>query len=241
MAVAPTQAQTPTPAVIRVQVTDPAGAPLARAELAILQLRSSDAIAVATTDSAGQHTFTLALDSTRYRITARKVGFVPTIRLLPITRGDTTTLELNMAAVDEVQQLPTVTTTQTYRLQADPGDREGFDRRCADASVTCVREDYLAARPGYDLTGVLNHTTGIIPTVSTPAHPSPPKMSGLFSGKCVPTFYVNGFRWGLSWADLESAYTPPEITGIEVYPAGQPRPGRFSGETTCGVVAVWTK
>jgi hypothetical protein len=234
-------AQTPARAVVRVTVTDPAGTPLPRAELAIIGLRSTDAVAVAATDSAGRHTFRIALDSARYRITARKVGFVPTIRLLNAAVGDTTVLELRLATVTAVQELPKVTTTQTYRLQADPGDREGFERRCADKAVSCVREDYLADRPNGDLTGVLNHTPGIIPTISTPGHPSPPKMLGLFPGKCVPDFYVNGFKWGLRWTDLVSAYPPTEITGIEVYPAGQPRPGRFSGEPTCGVVAVWTK
>jgi hypothetical protein len=233
--------QTPASAVVRVTVTDAVGTPLPRAELAIIGLRSTDAVAVAATDSAGRHTFRLVLDSARYRITARKVGFVPTIRLLSAAAGDTTVLELRLATVTAVQELPRVTTSQTYRLQADPGDREGFERRCADKSVSCVREDFLATRPNDDLTDVLNHTPGIIPTISTPAHPSPPKMSGLFSGKCVPDFYVNGFKWGLSWADLVNAYNPAAITGIEVYPAGQPRPGRFSGVPTCGVVAVWTK
>ncbi len=203
---APAVAQTRMPAVVHVRVTDATGAPIARAEVAILEARRPEAVAVATTDSTGRHTFSLRLDSASYRLTARKIGYLATIRRLLVSAGDTTTVELRLAAVEAVRQLPTVRTRATYRIDADPGDRDGFERRCAVGSVSCVREDYLAQRPSADLTNVLNHVPGVIPTISTPSHPSPPLMSGLFAGKCVPAFYVNGFRWGLGWADLETAY-----------------------------------
>ena len=225
--------------MVRVHITDANGAPIARAEVAVLDARRPEAVAVATTDTAGKHTFTLSLPGSSYRLTARKLGYLATIRRLLVSAGDTTMVELRLASVAAVQQLPTVRTQEMFRIDADPGDRDGFERRCAVKSVSCVRADYLKDRPSTDLTNVLNHVPGIIPTISTPSHPSPPLMSGLFTGKCVPAIYVNGFRWGLGWADLQTAYTPAEISGVEVYPAGQPRPGRFAGDPDCGVIAIW--
>jgi Carboxypeptidase regulatory-like domain len=237
----PAAAQTRAPAVVRVRVTDVAGTPIANAELAILAAKAPDAVAVATTDTAGRHEFTVAIDGAAYRITARKLGYVATIRRLRVAPGDTTSLELRLAAVAAVQRLPTVVTRETYRLDLDPGVREGFRQRCASPIVACVGDSTLAEYPSGDLLSFLNRTDGIIPQPDNGFAPHAPKMYATFGSTCEPTYYVNGFRWGLRWADLAQAYRGFAVKGIEVYRAGQPRPGRFSGEPSCGVIVFWLK
>jgi hypothetical protein len=236
----PAAGQTHPPAVVRVQVADIAGTPIPRAELAILGLHDSSAVAAASTDSAGRHTFVLTLDSTRYRITARKLGFLATIRLLVLRPGDTVSLELRMATVAAVQ-LPAVVTRGTYRLDLDPGTRDGFAQRCASPIVACVGDSTLASRPSADLLSFLNRANGVIAQPDNGYAPPPPKMYGTFTGTCEPAYYVNGFRWGLRWQDLASSYLGFAIEGIEVYRAGQPRPARFGGDPDCGVIVIWTK
>jgi hypothetical protein len=241
----PLGAQRPATAVVRVRVTDPAGAPVARAELAILDAAAPEAVAVATTDSAGRHTFSLALGSAGYRITARKLGFVSTIRRLAVAPGDTVTVDLRLAAMAAVQELPMVVTREHYRLDTDPGNREGFAQRCASPLVACIADSTLAARPSGDLLSFLNHAHGMIPQSDNGYAPDPPKMFGTFTGQCEPVYYVNGFRWpkdtGFGWKALAEAYRGFAVEGIEVYRAGQPRPGRFSGDPGCGVVVFWLK
>ena len=238
----PAAAQTaPAPAVVQVHVSDVTGTPIPNAELAVLNAGNPDAVAVATTDSTGSHTFSLSLPGRRYRITARKLGFVATIRLLPLTPGDTTSLELRLAAVAAVQQLPTVVTRESYRLDLDPGTREGFTQRCASPIVACVGDSTLARRPSADLLSFLNRTDGIIPQSDNGFAPDPPKMYATFGGQCEPAYYVNGFRWGLDWQQLAEAYRGFAVQGIEVYRAAQPRPGRFVGDPGCGVIVFWLK
>ncbi len=240
LAAAPLRAQHPLPAVVRVHVTDATGAPIVRADVAILDESRPEAVAVATTDSTGRHTFSIVPRATRYRVTVRKVGYLATTRRLLVSPGDTTAIELRIAGVPTATQLPTVVTRETYRVDRDPGFREGFAQRCRAISVSCITEDSLVTRPN-DLDHFFNQVPELIHVASSAALPAQPMMYGATGGVCTPTFYVDGFRWSLSWKELAEAYGPRELTGIEVYPTGKARPMRWAGDPTCGVVVFWTK
>jgi hypothetical protein len=40
---------------------------------------------------------------------------------------------------------------------------------------------------------------------------------------------------------LNPPCTPTNVKAVEVYPPEKPRPLRFQGDPTCGVVVIWTK
>jgi hypothetical protein len=61
------------------------------------------------------------------RIGLRKLGYRPTELVLHEGASEPVLL-------DPVVSLPTVRTTARYRLDTDPGDRAGFERRCQQAS-----------------------------------------------------------------------------------------------------------
>jgi len=185
-------------------------------------------------------------------ITVRKVGYKPLTLFVPIA-GDTTNAEMQPTAPTE---LPTVVTSEHYRLDTDPGQWAGFGIRCQSRLVSCVDSTTLADRPSYRLHDFLIKQDGILPTcgVSTgrrsssstpgclaqmrPAVPGGPRL-------CTPTYFVDGIQWtpmsGSAQAEVDQAFGYGQAKGIEVYLASQPRPIRFTGDPNCGAIVIWTK
>jgi hypothetical protein len=176
-----------------------------------------------------------------------------------VSRADTASItELLEPAVT----LAPVVTTEKYRIDRDVGRWEGFEQRCQSRSVTCIRTEDLERRPAANLADFLIRAEGVTlgacgggsghggagrnaqcgkiamkPVVIPPAY-------------CEPTFFVDGFEWNShmgSPADMapntppQAPYTPSNVKAVEVYPPERPRPARFQGDPTCGVVVVWTK
>lgn len=74
-------------------------------------------------------------------------------------------------------------------------------------------------------------------------------MRGLFTDRCAPSLFLNGFAMFLadfgsapfSFADLDAMVRPDEVLAIEIYAAGQVPPALGAGMSGCGAIAVWTR
>jgi hypothetical protein len=74
-------------------------------------------------------------------------------------------------------------------------------------------------------------------------------MRGLFSSRCMPAVYLNGFPFmggdtlmpPLSAMDFDSLIRTEELHGIEIYAAGQVPPQFQLGMTGCGTIVLWTR
>ena len=89
-------AQKPAPAVVRAQVTDTAHAPMANAAVAIIRGRDS-VMQAGITNATGRFTFTFQTDSALHRVTARRIGYLATTRLVRAAPGDTIDVVLVLA------------------------------------------------------------------------------------------------------------------------------------------------
>jgi hypothetical protein len=187
----------------------------------------------------------------------RKVGYEA--KQLILSRADTTAItELLEPAVT----LAPVITTEKYRIDLDAGKWDGFETRCHSKSVTCFRNEDLEKQPVANLADFILRADGV--TIGACAGGSGRGGAGRNAqcGKiamkpvvippafCQPTFFVDGFEWNPRMGaptDLaphtppQAPYTPTNVKGVEVYPPERPRPLRFEGDPTCGVVVIWTK
>jgi hypothetical protein len=182
----------------------------------------------------------------------RKLGYEA--KQVLVNRADTVPITEIM---DPVVALAPVVTTERYRIDRDAGTWKSFEQRCQSKAVTCIKQDALEKRPTANLADFLVHADGVTigacgggrtrtsecgkiamrPTVIPPAF-------------CQPTFFVDGFEWSPQAgapSDLVpnrpagAPYTPVNVKAVEVYAPDRPRPLRFSGDPTCGVVVIWTK
>ena len=92
-------AQSPPPAVVRVEVTqaESGALALALAGADIIVLRNGVATLIAKSDVNGRHAFQIDVDTGRYSVAVRKIGYIRTVRLLPIHAGDTLSVSLSLA------------------------------------------------------------------------------------------------------------------------------------------------
>jgi len=213
-------------------------------------------------------TGTARLDFITYRgiaaiVELRKIGYEA--KQVVVSQDTASVTELLTRAT----QLAPVITTETYRLDRDPGLREGFDERCTAKLVTCYRDDDLAKHAIGNLADLLIHAYGIVlgscgtgATISM-GRGVTDRSRSTQCGKiamrpltippsfCSPTVFVDGHEWpaaGGPSIDLSpgkpstAAFGPTAITKIEVYPPEKSRPLRFQGsDPTCGAVVIWTK
>ena len=191
-------------------------------------------------------------------IEIRKVGYNTVGPILLDPLADTTLLiPMSKVAVN----LPAVVSTAPYSITRDPGDWSGFEQRCGVKHAACIREEELSTHPSAKLQDFLARADGIVPKCGVPAPQAVPAGRGARprsstvcvalmhatsgTGLCTPTFFVNGFEWsplgGIAQQDLEVAFAPTDIKGIEVYDGQKRRPLRFGGAFGCGVIAIWTK
>jgi len=187
----------------------------------------------------------------------RKLGYEA--KQVMVSRADTASIT---EVLEPAVTLAPVVTTEKYRVDRDGGRWEGFEQRCQSRSVTCFRTDDLERRPTANLADFLIHAEGV--TIGACGGGSGRGSAGRNAqcGKiamkpvvippafCEPTFFVDGFEWNShmgSPADMapntpaQAPYTPNNVKAVEVYPPERPRPPRFQGDPTCGVVVIWTK
>jgi hypothetical protein len=162
--------------------------------------------------------------------------------------------------------LPAMVTTEKYRVDRDLGQREGFAMRCRSGHVDCTDEETLVAHPTWTLYDFIKKAEGVQPwcgdspvkfaklnpqllqpdpqAKKTPATCLAKMTPTSGTGRCTPTYFLNGFEWaplaGESQIDL-SGFSPSQLEGIEVYDSIRSRPMRFGGDPFCGVVVIWTK
>lgn len=171
----------------------------------------------------------------------RKVGFVPE-SLFVHSLGDTTRVRLR-----PLIDLPAV------RIAGIRSDRAGFRARCEIRGVECFVTEQLSARPSARIADYLGRVPGNERRCAGRLDDCTILMRASTGGKCVPTYFLDGGlvkplpprgRGGSganALADLERFLTPTQLSGIEVYRAGQSIPQRFEPGNGCGAVIIWTK
>ena len=136
----PSCAQSRSPAVVSVRVTDTAGAPMAGVTVIVLHGRSNAATFMRTTPGSGRVWFEFFPESGGYRIVARKLGFLQTMRLLRVAPGDTTTLAL------AISRLPTQLDTVRVDARARSDDYHIDAAMIAHIQHHYVKDAYDAMR-----------------------------------------------------------------------------------------------
>ncbi len=181
-----------------------------------------------------------------------KLGYRPWSQI--VDAADTGSITVVLSRIPE---LAPMVTTEKYLIQHDPGQRDGFEARCAAANVSCVRDSLLAQYPSRTLGDMLLKSPTVKPCGGSPRPVGgvpascAVRMDGLTGGNCTPTYYVDGFRWDAAriGAPIDPAYGGTRqapfnwsnVSGIEVYPAAAARAARFAGDPDCGVIVIWTK
>jgi hypothetical protein len=187
----------------------------------------------------------------------RKLGYQP--KSVLINKGDTIPIT---ELLEPVAQLAPVVTTEKFRIDRDAGLRDGFETRCQSKSAYCIRPDEIEKHATASLADLLVRADGF--TIGSCGGGSGRYMANRNAqcGKiamrpttippafCQPPVFIDGFEWDAhpgSAIDLvpgqpaQAPFTPVNVKSIEVYPPGKPRPLRFSGDPSCGVVVIWTK
>jgi hypothetical protein len=212
----------------------------------------------ATTTATG----TARIDFVAYRgdatlVELRKLGYQA--KQLLVSKSDTAAIT---EVLDRAIQLAPVVSTEHYRIDRDPGLRDGFETRCQSKLVTCFRDEDLLKKQNGNLADVLIHANGITIgacgggsgklTASRSAQCGKIAMHSATTPPpyCAPTYFIDGIAWNpivgtpvdvVPGPPPAAPYTPENVKSIEVYPAGQIRPLRFEGDVTCGAVVIWTK
>ncbi len=184
-------------------------------------------------------------------VQVRMLGYEPWSSV--IDPADTTPITVIFKRVTE---LAAVVTKAPMNIAKDPGLRDGFEQRCQNAHVTCVREDVIDAHPSGTIGDLILRADGVLcgsgPHCGIFMHSLVPTGGkGRGSRLCTPTYYIDGYPWDLKamgGPPIGNPYAPPtadfnqsNVKSVEVYAPDVPRPLRFSGNPLCGVVALWTK
>lgn len=139
------------PSLIRVHVTDSAGAPVPDAEVALMR-GLKQVLASARTNATGDHEFLVELDSTDYSVVARKIGYTRGDRFIAVERA-----AVNAHVVMKVipaNALPTVTVLvedlkrKSYHIDADDIAATDVPVRDALEIVYRLRPEMLVSRSG---------------------------------------------------------------------------------------------
>lgn len=181
-------------------------------------------------------TVLLAFVSSSALVRVRKVGYAPWISI--VDPSDTLPITV---ALQRIVALDPVMSTAKLSITADPGLRDGFERRCQAAHVTCVRDGDMRDAGVRTIGDYIQRADGMSKGLS---------MAGTFGGNCTPTFFVDGFRWDSKALGLpidkpggkhQAPFLPANVQNVEVYAATTARPLRFEGDPNCGVIVIWTK
>jgi vitamin B12 transporter len=145
----PTAAQTHALATLTGNVTDPGGASIAAAQIAIESVPSMGEPEHTVSTSDGR--FSLALTPGRYRVTISRDSFARVIQEVTIAAGETR--ELNVRMTLEPLSAKVVVTAQTLPLDASssPAPVTILTREQIDQRVATSLPDLLATLPGFSL------------------------------------------------------------------------------------------
>jgi hypothetical protein len=172
-------------------------------------------------------------------VQVRKLGYEPWQSV--VSAADT--MPVTVVLKHAVAQLPTVLSTARPDISKDAGVRDGFEHRCEAANVSCLRDDVIASHPSTTIGELLSKLPGIIPGTGLSMH-------SVTGGTCMPNYFVDGHQWNVRAMGLpietgtiprKAAFSSSDIAKIEVYPADAVRPLRFTGNSSCGTIAIWTK
>jgi hypothetical protein len=173
-------------------------------------------------------------------IETKKVGYQP-LRLR-LNARDTAAVTILM---ERAVELPAVVATAPYRLDTDPGNRDGFERRCAVHNVSCVRSNVLSDHPARALSEIYGLSGADVMRTCAPRGTA--KRCSVTVNQCSPKIFVDGFpappppRGVGVVDDLDSRISPDDVAGVEVYPPGM-APLRFYEGSGCNAaIVIWTK
>ena len=119
----------------------------------------------------------------------------------------------------------------------------GFEDRCQQRGVFCVREEELAQKSSSRLSDFIIQARGVVrrcPTSTASCSLSMRVSGGL--AECAPDFVVDGRLFqipGDVMSELERFLMPRAVKGIEVYIAPQQIPREIDRGTGCGAIVIW--
>ena len=173
-------------------------------------------------------------------VRVQKIGYKPWQSIV----DPRDTMPVTVVLEHAIAELPTVLSTAKPDISKDAGTRDGFEHRCQAANVSCVRDDVIASHPSTTLGDLLSKLPGFIPGTGLSMHSTT-------GGRCMPNYFVDGHEWNskaMGGPPIETGTVPrkapfssSDIEEVEVYPADAVRPLRFTGNSSCGTIAIWTK
>ena len=236
----------PSERVLRGQVTDPEGAPLAYANIQINGGRRY------ISDDSGRFTMPITV-SGGFMLLFRRIGFNP--EELKLDSVPTAVLRIRMSpAAASLPEMRVIASSPFASLNT-----YGFYRRMADVERGINRgyfitPEELQTRNPFMVTSAVEHLPNIrIRPAPFPlmAGPKPPLNLRIEDGiGCPLTVYVDRVRVspvlsrGGSMRDehINTLLVPTTMAGVEVYPRRAGAPPEFAlSNGTCGVVLIWTK
>jgi len=242
-------ASSPSPAqVVRGQVVQQEdGTPVAYATVLLSHTRRN-VNARAVTDSSGRFRARLSLRGEYDVFVGRVDSWTNTGRRLAVMREDTFTVLVQVPR--EVISLPAlnvVASTRSRRLES-----VGYYRRSLSGSGTYIGPARIRARHWINTSRLLSSVT--VRTMINERNPfstfafdafaefRPSDAFGELYGTCVPTFFVNGTRYGPAYADLVDQVSPEEIEGVEIYHNSWSAPLEYTAMSSfCGAILVWLR
>ena len=235
----------PSERVLRGQVTDPEGAPLAYANVQINGGRRY------ISDDSGRFTMPITV-SGGFMLLFRRIGFNP--EEMKLDSVPTAVLRVRMSpAAAALPEMRVIASSPFASLNI-----YGFYRRMADVERGINRgyfitPEELQTRNPFMVTSAVEHLPNIrirpapLPLV---AGPKPPLNLRIEDGRgCPLTVYVDRVkvspvlsRGAMRDEHINTLLVPTTLAGVEVYPRRAGAPPEFAlSDGTCGVVLIWTK
>ena len=100
------------------------------------------------------------------------------------------------------------------------------------ASAVQKRIASLRAAPGVTL--YPSGTPGGSPAISI-------RGGGIGGGACQPGIVIDGMMYNGGAEDLDMLVKPDDIAGLAVYRGASETPVEYQGQSSCGVIQVWTR
>jgi hypothetical protein len=167
----------------------------------------------------------------------RALGYAMEQRPIVLAAGGDTTFSIRLTSVKQVLDTFHVIAQRVYNR-----DSFGFEQRRKAGWGTFFDEQDVRRRRPYDLFTLLYDVpslqvwrNGFAATILM--------RSGLAGDKCVPEFYVDGWRMPqYMLRDLDMLVSPDQLLGMEVYQANHAPPQfQSSPMTGCGSIVIWTR
>jgi hypothetical protein len=130
-------------------------------------------------------------------------------------------------------------------LQSIANGFSGFEDRCQQRGVFCLREQDLAQPSTSRLSDFIVRAPGVDRRCPTSVASCSVSMRGSRGpGECAPDFVVDGHFFQLPQdvlSELEHFLIPRAVKGIEVYTSPQQIPREIDRATGCGVIVIWKR